>query len=65
MGNLGKRFTISRRVNPLSPNFFNSILEQLFRELNIEHLGINISGKKITNFRFADDVALFYESEND
>jgi len=62
---LSKPFEIRRGVrqgDTLSPNMFNSGLEQLFRRLNWQDKGININGEKLSNLRFADDVGLLSHS---
>ncbi|XP_073986750.1 uncharacterized protein [Rhodnius prolixus] len=65
MDRTGSEFEMGRGVrqgDPLSPNIFNAVLEQVFRELNWENLGIKINGRKLNNLRFADDVVLFAAS---
>lgn len=57
----GTCFQLGRGVkqgDPLSPNLFNSVLENIFRELNWEGKGIKINGMWLNNLRFADDVVL-------
>jgi endonuclease/exonuclease/phosphatase family metal-dependent hydrolase len=66
--NMSKPFDIRRGVrqgDTLSPNMFNSGLEQVFRRLNWQDKGININGEKLSNLRFADDVALLSRSLNE
>ena len=45
----------------LSPKLFNIYTEDIFNNSNL--LGIKITGKNITNLRYADDTALMAESE--
>ena len=55
----GRRFRVHRGVkqgDPLSPNLFNSILEEIFRILNWER-EILIDGKRLNNLGFADDLS--------
>ncbi len=62
---LSKPFEIRRGVrqgDTLSPNMFNSGLEQLFKRLNWQDKGININGEKLSNLRFADDIGLLSHS---
>ena len=49
--NMSKPFDIRRGVrqgDTLSPNMFNSGLEQVFRRLNWQDKGININGEKLS-----------------
>ena len=62
---LSRKFGFKRGVkqgDPLSPLFFNSVLEGIFAELKpsweSKGYGMNISGQTLTNLRFADDVLL-------
>ncbi len=57
----GREFKIGRGVrqgDPLSPNLFNSVLEEIFRKMNWQEMGIKINGEWINNIRFADDVVI-------
>lgn len=61
---LGEEFKIRRGVrqgDPLSPKLFSAVLENIFRKLDWERLGINIDGRKLNHLRFADDIVLFEE----
>ncbi|XP_072048312.1 uncharacterized protein [Amphiura filiformis] len=40
-------------------------MEDIFRKLNLQERGINIDGEKLTDLRFADDVALVTTSVKD
>ncbi len=63
----GNYFEIKKGVkqgDALSPTLFNSALEEVFKKVKWEQKGININGKRITNLRFADDVALFANTQN-
>lgn len=64
----GKTFKIERGVrqgDPISPSLFTAVLEEVFRNLNIDNLGLNIDGEILTNLRFADDIALFASSSDE
>ncbi len=51
-----------RQGDPLSPNLFNCILEEIFRRLEWEGKGIKIDGEHLNNLRFADDVVLISDN---
>ncbi len=58
----GLEFEITNGVkqgDPLSPNLFNNIIEEIFWEMEWKNMGIRIDGKWLSNLRFADDVTLF------
>lgn len=62
---LGKEFRIKRGVrqgDPMSPKLFSAVLENVFRNLDWEHLGLNIDGRKLNHLRFADDIVLLEEN---
>lgn len=64
----GARFKIRRGVrqgDPLSPNMFNCVLEDIIRELNWEECGVIVNGKRINNLRFADDIILIATSASE
>lgn len=42
--------------NLIPPKLYTAALEDVFKLLNWKRLGININGKYITYFRFADDI---------
>lgn len=48
----------------MSPILFNCVLEEVFRSLNWDGRGVDISGEKISNLRFAYDVVLIAETSN-
>jgi len=61
----GPPFPIERGVkqgDPLSPNLFNCILQEVFKNLDWEGKGIKIHGNHLTNLRFADDIVLLSNS---
>ncbi len=56
----GEEFALGRGVkqgDPLFPNLFNSVLEEIFRKLDWEGKGL-INGQWLNNLRFADDIVL-------
>ena len=58
-------FPIHREVrqrDPLSRKLFTAVMDEVFREVDISQ-GIDVDGENLTNFRFADDVALFKEKQ--
>ncbi len=71
---MGDRFLVKREVkqgDPLSPNIFNAVLEDVFRQLNWGGKGLKISGinfntsKNINNLRFADNIGLIAENSKE
>ncbi len=59
----GKKFQVQRVVkqgDPFSPNIFNNVLEQVFKNLQWEDKGLKINGQYLNNLRFADDIVLNY-----
>ena len=61
----GPRFEIKRGVkqgDPLSPNFFICVLEDILRELDWEQRGVAANGRRINNLMFADDIILIATS---
>ena len=42
----------------ISPHLFSTYTEQLMRESNVNEYGIKVGGRKISNLRYADDMAL-------
>lgn len=58
---MGDVFPIERGVrqgDPLSPKLLTVVLEQMFRKLEWEHLGLNINGSRLNHLRFADNLVL-------
>lgn len=61
----GEYFPINRGVrqgDPMSPVIFSAVLEQIFRTLNWDNLGMRINGSYLNNLRFADDIVLISDS---
>ena len=56
-----------RQGSLLSPDLFNVFLENILAEAfeDYKKLGINVDGYKLKDLRFADDIALSADSEND
>ncbi len=68
MDQKGDNFKVERGVrqgDPLSPNLFNAILEEIFRKLEWEGRGLRINGEYLNNLRFADDVVLIGRSREE
>ena len=53
-----------RQGDPISPELFSTVLEDLFRRLDCKEKGIKINGKRISHLRFTDDVVLTAETAN-
>ena len=51
----------ARQGDCISPKLFTACLEQVFRKLNWEEMGIKIDGQMLNNLRFADDIVLVSE----
>ncbi len=47
-----------KQGDPLSPNLFNSILEDIFQKIEWEERGIRIDEENLSNLRFVNDVVL-------
>ncbi len=61
-------FKIHRGVkqgDPLSPNLFNALLEDVLREVDWGKFGIKIDGEKLSHLRFADNIVLISEKEEE
>ena len=68
-GSTGEWFRTTVGVRPeclLSPTFFNIFLERIMYEALDDHKGsISIGGRLITNFRFANDIVVNTEEEEE
>ena len=67
-GRHSSAFKIERGVRQgciLSPHLFNLYTELVIREAGIEEMGIKISGKLVSNLRYADDTALCANSQEE
>ena len=51
-----------RQADCISPKLFTACLEQIFRKLNWEEMGIKIDGEMFNNLRLADDIVLASEN---
>jgi len=54
-----------RQGDTLSPKVFTTTMECIFKNIPLDERGINIDGEKLTDLRFADDVALIASSVKD
>ncbi len=65
MDKIGEEFKIEKGVrqrDPISPNLFNSVLEDILRKMDWEGKGIRVDGEYLSNQRFADDVVIIVKS---
>lgn len=49
----------------ISPKLFTACLEEIFKNLDWEQLGVKIDGEYLSNLRFTDDVVLLSDSGDD
>lgn len=54
-----------RQGCPISPYLFNIFIEEAMNEMKEETSGVKINGHRIHSIRFADDIALVAETENE
>lgn len=54
-----------RQGDTISPKLFTLALEDVFKQLNWENVGINIDGTFLNNLRFADDIVLINSDINE
>ena len=54
-----------RQGDPISPKLFTATIQEVFKNAQLEENGINIDGEKLSNLRFADDIALTAEDVRD
>ena len=54
-----------KQGDPISPKLFTATIQEVFKNAQLEEKGINIEGEKLSNLRFADDVALTTEDLRD
>lgn len=47
-----------RQGDTISPTLFNEGLEEVFRRLQLDEVGLKVNGEKISHLRFADDIVL-------
>lgn len=48
----------ARQGDTISPKLFNAGLEEVFRKLQWDTVGLRVNGENISHLRFADDIAL-------
>ena len=51
-----------RQGDTISPMLFTACLQEVFRTLDWEQVGVRVNGEYLSNLRFADDVALLSNS---
>lgn len=54
-----------RQGDPLSPALFSAALEQAMRDVDWTACGIDVSGRKLSHLRFADDLVFCTETPQD
>ena len=54
-----------KQADQISPKLFTVTIQEVFKNAQLEEKGINIDGEKLSNLRFADDVALTTEDVRD
>ena len=47
-----------RQGDLIFPKFFTATIQEVFKNAKLEDKGFNIDGEKLSNLRFAEDVAL-------
>ncbi|EYB85833.1 hypothetical protein Y032_0290g1548 [Ancylostoma ceylanicum] len=47
-----------RQGDPISPSLFSAVLESVIRKCSWDGQGININGRMLNHFRFADDIVV-------
>lgn len=55
------RFRIERGVrqgDTISPKLFTTVLEYMFKKIELDNRGINVNGETLSHLRFADDIVL-------
>lgn len=50
-----------RQGDPISPKLFIAVLENIFKNLNWHHKGIEMDGRYLSHLQFADDIVLLTE----
>ncbi len=56
----------SRQGDPLSPLMFLALLEKMMEKMECDEVGgIEVQGRTIKDLRFADDIDLLAETEED
>lgn len=58
---VSSKFPIRRGVrqgDPISPKLFNAGLEEVFKRLQWDTVGLRVNGENISHLRFADDIVL-------
>ena len=53
-----------KQEDPISPRLSTATIQEVFQNAQLEEKGINVDGEKLSDLRFADDVALTTEDVN-
>ncbi len=54
-----------RQGDTISPKLFRACLEEIFKKLEWDDMGLTIDGEYLNNLRFADDIVLLSNSGED
>lgn len=54
-----------RQGDTISPKLFTAALEEIFKNVDWEEKGINVNGKRLNHLRFADDIILISDNNQD
>ena len=54
-----------RQGDPISPKLFTAAIQEVFKNSDLELRGLDIDGERLTDLRFADDVALTTNNVDD
>ena len=54
-----------RQGDPISPKLFTAAIQEVFKNSDLELRGLDIDGERLTDLRFADDIALTTNNVDD
>ena len=54
-----------RQGDTISPKLFTACLEEIFKKLEWENIGMKVDGEYLNNLRFADDIVLLSDCEGE